>query len=65
LARMLERLSLLLYRKGMNGDGMCLRCAAYIRDDCPVGRLRGGCPYQQLRRARAAVHCRRKGDGPM
>jgi DNA-binding MarR family transcriptional regulator len=54
IARILERLSVSLFSKGPAGDGICLRCAAYIQDDCPVGQIHGGCPYQKMRRARAA-----------
>jgi DNA-binding MarR family transcriptional regulator len=54
LSRLLERFSLSLLEKEIprQGDGVCLRCDAYIQSGCPVGRLRGGCPYQSARRAR-------------
>jgi DNA-binding MarR family transcriptional regulator len=55
--RLLERFSLSLLEKELAGehdhDGVCLRCDAYIQAGCPVGRLRGGCPYQTARRPRA------------
>ncbi len=56
LSRLLERFSLLLLEKELRreGDGVCLRCDAYIQSGCPVGQLRGGCPYQSARRARSA-----------
>lgn len=55
LSRLLERFSLLLLEKELRGegDGVCLRCDAYIQSGCPVGQLRGGCPYQSARRARS------------
>jgi DNA-binding MarR family transcriptional regulator len=57
-ASLLERFSLSLLEKEVAGDedGVCLRCAAYIQSGCPVGQLRGGCPYQAARRPRAADH---------
>jgi len=57
LKHLLERFSLLLLEKELarEGDGVCLRCDAYIQSACPVGQLRGGCPYQSARRARSAA----------
>ena len=57
LCRLLERFSLSLLEKELrrDGDGLCLRCDAYIQSGCPVGQLRGGCPYQDARRARRAA----------
>lgn len=57
LSRLLERFSLSLLEKELprEGDGVCLRCDAYIQSGCPVGQLRGGCPYQSARRARSAA----------
>jgi DNA-binding MarR family transcriptional regulator len=56
LTDLLERFSLSLLEKELagEGDGVCLRCDAYVQAGCSVGRLRGGCPYQTARRARAA-----------
>jgi DNA-binding MarR family transcriptional regulator len=50
--RLLERFSVRLYElEQANGsepeNGFCLRCAAYLDSSCPVGELRGGCPYQK------------------
>jgi len=55
LAELLERFSVSLLGAESSRPGFCLRCAAYIEPDCPVGRLRGGCPYQQRRRARRSA----------
>ena len=57
LSRLLERFSLSLLENELprEGDGVCLRCDAYIESGCPVGLLRGGCPYQSARRSRAAT----------
>ena len=46
----LERFSALLLGLEQNEAGFCLRCAAYIEKGCPVGRIRGGCPYQKVHR---------------
>ena len=48
-SRVLERLSVALLKLDPFEHKYCLRCAAYIESDCPVGRLRGGCPYEKLR----------------
>lgn len=48
LASLLERFSLSVLEADLHegdGNGACLRCAAYVQEDCPVGQLRGGCPY--------------------
>jgi hypothetical protein len=58
LTQLLERLAVRLYAAARVDGGYCLRCAAYIREQCPVGELRGGCPYQQLRRSGARVAAR-------
>ena len=42
---LLERLTLSLLGMGLSPRGACLRCAAYVEPGCPVGVLRGGCPY--------------------
>jgi DNA-binding MarR family transcriptional regulator len=52
LARLLERFSISLLDLGQAQREHCLRCAAYLEDDCPVGHSRGGCPYQGVRAAR-------------
>lgn len=54
-ARSLERLAVSLLRSGGPGDQACLRCAASVVPDCPVSRVRGGCPYP-------ALHARRWGQ---
>jgi DNA-binding MarR family transcriptional regulator len=52
LARLLERFSVSLLVLGQAQREHCLRCAAYLEDDCPVGHSRGGCPHQGLHAAR-------------
>jgi DNA-binding MarR family transcriptional regulator len=47
---LLQRFSLYLLEQEDTEGGMCLRCAAYCDDHCPVGDVTGGCPYEGLRR---------------
>jgi len=54
LGRLLERFTLSLIEQQDGGSGLCLYCAAYCIADCPVGRLRGGCPFERLGRAHRA-----------
>jgi len=44
---LLERFAVELLEAGRGNDRFCLRCAAYLEEGCPVGRARGGCPYQK------------------
>lgn len=48
-AHLLERFSLQVIKREDSGKAVCLRCAAYCEDHCPVGQVRGGCPYQKVR----------------
>jgi len=48
LTSLLQRVSISLLEE-QSMDGTCLRCAAYLAEDCPVGDARGGCPYHKLR----------------
>jgi DNA-binding MarR family transcriptional regulator len=60
LTSLLQRVSISLL-EDQSADGFCLRCAAYLAEDCPVGQARGGCPYHKLRgirRERAAAESR-------
>lgn len=59
LARLLERFTLSLIEHQETGSGLCLYCAAYCIRKCPVGRVRGGCPFERLR----AAHGREKSIG--
>jgi len=52
LAELLERFSLRMIEQAEASAGLCLRCAAYRDVDCPVARIRGGCPYEQMRHDR-------------
>jgi DNA-binding MarR family transcriptional regulator len=49
LSELLERFSVSLLQHEKTSRGFCLRCAAYIETGCPVGHVRGGCPYDELR----------------
>lgn len=48
LTGLLERFAVALLDLDPGVDGFCLRCAAYLEEGCPVGALRGGCPYSGL-----------------
>jgi len=52
LTRLLEKLAVEVFKlekeqTQKEGNGNCLRCAVYLENDCPVGELRGGCPYEK------------------
>lgn len=49
LSDLIERFSVSLLKRERTRRGFCLRCAAYIETGCPVGHVRGGCPYDQAR----------------
>jgi len=51
LTDLLEQFSVSLLGLERSNDGFCLRCAAYVEEECAVGRARGGCPYQLTREA--------------
>jgi DNA-binding MarR family transcriptional regulator len=54
LSQLLERFSVSLFSmEDHDGVGFCLRCAAYLDSGCPVGTVRGGCPYRKIRRTPA------------
>jgi DNA-binding MarR family transcriptional regulator len=48
LVRLLKRFSLSIIRLEDTEEGLCLWCAAYCEDSCPVARIRGGCPAADL-----------------
>lgn len=48
LADLLERFALCLIKQKPGDEGYCLRCGAHYDQHCSVGKLRGGCPYQQF-----------------
>jgi hypothetical protein len=49
LVRLLKRVSLSIIRQEDSGEDLCLWCAAYCQENCPVAHIRGGCPYLGLR----------------
>jgi len=49
LSRLLERFAVHLLKLEEPGSGMCLRCAAYVDDHCPVAHAYDNCPYQKMR----------------
>jgi DNA-binding MarR family transcriptional regulator len=52
LTEFLKRFSLRLIQQEDTDGGLCLRCAAYCEEGCPIGVIRGGCPYCKTREAR-------------
>lgn len=48
--QLLRRFAVGLFSARPVEGGFCLRCAAHIEKDCPVGQLQGGCPYERQRR---------------
>jgi DNA-binding MarR family transcriptional regulator len=54
-ALLLERFSVSLLQNENSRHDFCLRCDAYIETNCPVGRVRGGCPYQMGREGRSRI----------
>jgi DNA-binding MarR family transcriptional regulator len=52
-ASLLERFAIFLLQHEKIRREFCLRCEVYIDSNCPVGQLRGGCPYQMSRVGRA------------
>lgn len=70
---LLKRFSLALLASDSPRSTSCLRCAAQIEVDCPVGQMHGGCPCSQAditRPARrpvdagASAHRRQRGQRP-
>jgi DNA-binding MarR family transcriptional regulator len=56
-AGLLQRFSVSLVKANDTG-GFCLRCAACIDGDCAIGKVRGGCPYLQIRGAHDTLNRR-------
>lgn len=48
LAHLLQRFATAVIEHEDQDDGLCLRCAAYFEDACPVSRIRGDCAYQRI-----------------
>jgi DNA-binding MarR family transcriptional regulator len=57
---MLERVAVALLRQEETPRGFCMRCAAYIETGCPVGHVRGGCPYDLIRHSVAETEQNRR-----
>lgn len=55
MSELLERFSVSLLKRERTQRGFCLRCAAYIETGCPVGHVRGVCPYDRVRDTEEAV----------
>ena len=54
-SRMLRRFSVTLLSQEETKRGVCVRCNAYIETNCPVGHVRGGCPYEELQERSAPL----------
>lgn len=52
LSHLLERFSVALIEAKEAADEICLRCSAYYDENCPVRRIRNGCPYHRVRETR-------------
>jgi DNA-binding MarR family transcriptional regulator len=55
-SELLERFSVSILKRERTHRGFCLRCAAYIETGCPVGHVRGVCPYDTFRKTDAKTH---------
>jgi DNA-binding MarR family transcriptional regulator len=51
LSRLLEQLTVSLFHQRQPRRGFCLRCGVYIDAGCPVARIRGDCPCDELKDA--------------
>jgi DNA-binding MarR family transcriptional regulator len=49
LTDLLERVAVALFDKEGSEMSSCLCCGAYIDNDCSIARVRGNCPYQEMR----------------
>jgi DNA-binding MarR family transcriptional regulator len=49
LTDLLERFAVALFRQEGPDRKPCLRCGGYFETDCAIARVRGSCPYMQLR----------------
>ncbi|HEX6791794.1 MAG TPA: MarR family transcriptional regulator [Candidatus Krumholzibacteria bacterium] len=57
----LRRFSVSLLYGNHDSSGPCLLCEAHLLKDCPVARVRGGCPHEELLRGRSK---RKRAAGP-
>jgi DNA-binding MarR family transcriptional regulator len=48
LVELLELFAVSLFRREVPRQRACLFCGAYSDRDCPIGRIRGSCPYEEL-----------------
>lgn len=48
LVELLELFAVSLFRREVPQHRACLFCGAYSDRDCPIGRIRGSCPYEEL-----------------
>jgi len=48
LVELLELFAVSLFKREVPRQRACLFCGAYSDRDCPIGRIRGSCPYEGL-----------------
>ena len=48
LVELLELFAVSLFKREVPRHRACLFCGAYSDRDCPIGRIRGSCPYEGL-----------------
>ena len=64
-SRLLERFSMEVLKLETGeeqeiSNGYCMRCSAYLESECPVGDIRGGCPYQRVHEAHLTANAELK-----
>jgi len=65
LASLLERFALTLISRQGTAPGLCLFCAAYCIKGCPVGKMRGGCPFERLGSGHGTPSRSRRGESEL
>lgn len=53
LVELLELFAVTLFKRRLPRRGTCLFCGAYGDEHCPIGRIRGSCPYDELQAGRS------------
>lgn len=53
LVELLEMFAVSLFRRRLPRRGTCLFCGAYGDENCPIGRIRGSCPYDEMQSRRS------------
>jgi len=53
LVELLELFAVTLFKHRLPRKGTCLFCGAYGDEHCPIGRIRGSCPYEEFQAGRS------------